>query len=461
MMKRLFFWNVLALAAIMLPANLMAQEVIEPVDSVWIDTVAVDNNDIDEVIEIVDSVYIDENDMIVDSVLTETGEIVADTFRLSDGEIWKRSLPQYDLKEYEWVDICYNPKYAIVTKNNRKGIYDLELHRNVTEVVYRDLWFSKQTMAEDSAYISLFYATMGIKRGIISLYEPDNNVVSIWMDDPDEVYSLEDCSTIDNRMTKHVRKLLDAFIKQQQMDNAQIVILDAQSGQLKSWISLDADMEKEDAGKLLAHSCTASLTKPFHAVMALENEGLSLDSLYHGISYRNGIKSLNNELIHQAIFRGYRRSAAERKWEELTDSHNPSTSPFIMAVGYNSLVHNGTMIIPTMKADSVNVEENVFSETNLINLRDVLSINRHESPQLAWLSDMTNWLGYATMENIYAEEDKDRMTPVGAQIQFAGVFPADSPRYTICVVADKQSTDVSTSVLQDVVNPLTKWLLKN
>ena len=63
--------------------------------------------------------------------------------------------------------------------------------------------------------------------------------------------------------------------------------------------------------------------------------------------------------------------------------------------------------------------------------------------------------------NIYAEEDKDRMTPVGAQIQFAGVFPADSPRYTICVVADKQSTDVSTSVLQDVVNPLTKWLLKN
>ena len=94
MMKRLFFWSVLALAAILLPANFMAQNVIEPVDSVWIDTVAVDYNDVDEVVEIVDSAYMDEDDMIIDSVLTETGEIVADTFRLSDGEKWKRSLPR-------------------------------------------------------------------------------------------------------------------------------------------------------------------------------------------------------------------------------------------------------------------------------------------------------------------------------------------------------------------------------
>ena len=461
MMKRLFFWNVLAMAAFVLPANLSAQEVIEPVDSIWIDTVAVDYNDVDEVIEIVDTVYMDEDDMIIDSVLTETGEIVADTFMLSDGEKWKRSLPQYDLKEYEWVDICYNPKYAVVTKNGKKGLFDMIEHRNITEIIYRDLGFSRQTMAEDSAYISMFYATMGIKRGIVSVYEPTNDVVSIWMDDPDEVYSLEDCTTIDNRMTKHVRKLLEAFIKQQQMDNAQIVILDAKSGRLKSWVSLDANMEKEDAGKLLVHSCTASLTKPFHAVMALENEGLSLDSLYNGVSYRMGIKSFDSETIHQVIFRGYRRSVAERKWKELTDSQNPSTSPFIMAIGYNSLAHNGTMIIPTMKADSVNVEEDVFSETNLVNLRDVLRINRFESPQLAWLSDLTNWLGYTTTESIYAEEDKDRLSPIGMQIQFAGVFPADSPRYTICVVADKLSTDVSTSVLQDVVNPLTKWLLKN
>lgn len=256
-MKRCIF--LLVLAAILLPANLMGKEVIEPYDSIWADTVAVDNADVDEVIEIVDTMYVYEDDMIIGRVFMESGEIVSDTIRLSDGE----------------------------NKNNRKRICDLDLLGNFTEV-----------------------------------------------------YSLDDCTTIDNRMTKRARKLLDAFVKQQQMENAQIVILDAKSGRLKTWISLDADIAKENAGKLLAR-------------------------------------------------------------------------------------------------------------------------NRHESPQLTWFSDMTNWFGYATTEYIYAAEDKERITPVGTKIQFAGFFPADSPRYTIYVVADKLSTNVSTSVLKDIVNPLTKWLLKN
>ena len=460
MMKRLFFWNVLALAAMMLPANLMAQEVMEPVDSIWIDTVAVDYNDIDEVIEIVDSVYVDENDMIVDSVLTKTGEIVADTFRLSDSEKWKRNLPQYDLKEYEWVDICYNPKYAVVTKNGKKGLFDLIEHRNITDLIYRDLGFTRQTMAEDSAYISMFYATMGIKRGIVSVYEPTNDVVSIWMDDPDEVYSLEECTTIDKGITKRAKRLLEDMIKNQDLESAQIVVLDAKSGRLKTWIALAADMEREDAGKLLEHSCAGALTKPFHTVMALENEELTLDSLYNGVSYRKGIRQGNDEMMHQAILRGYRHSIAEKKWKALTDTSNPSTSPFIIAVGYNSLVNDGIMIIPTMRGDSISVQEDVFTPTNIANLREVLSVNNAEMPQLAWLPDNTEWLGYVASENIYAEKDQEKITPIGKQLQFAGTFPANNPRFTICVVADKLSPTVETSILAEVVNPLAKQLLK-
>ena len=99
MIKSLFFRTWLVLAAVLLPANLSAQDILEPVDSIWADTVAIDNNDVDEVIEVVDSVYIGEDDLIIDSVLTDTGELVADTFKLSDLEKWKRSIPQYDLKE--------------------------------------------------------------------------------------------------------------------------------------------------------------------------------------------------------------------------------------------------------------------------------------------------------------------------------------------------------------------------
>jgi hypothetical protein len=440
MAKRLFFRDWLVLASLLVPTLMTAQDVTEAVDSIEVDPY---------------------EGMIIESIITDSGEIVEDTIYLDD-EVsdWQKNLPQYDLKEYEWVEFCNNPKYAIVTKDRKKGIYDLFLQRNITEIEFRDLGFSKQTVAEDSAYISLFYATKGIKRGIISLYEPTNNVVSIWMDDPDELYSLDECTTIDKKMTKKATKLLGNLMKQKQMDNLQLVVLDAKSGRLKTWIRLDQDKEKDEAGKLLVHSCAGSLTKPFHAVMALENDSLSLDGISAAKTYRHAIKSVDDDVMHQVIQNGYRRSVADRKWRELTDTGNPSTSPFILAVGYNSLANGGTMIIPTMKGDSVNVEENVFSDTNLANLREVLRVDRVESPQLAWLTADTDWFGYATSENIYAENDKEQEQPIGKQIQFAGLFPVENPRYCICIVADNNSLDALPADFEDVVNPLVKWLLK-
>ena len=425
-----------------------------------------------EIIEVVDSISVDEmigdtvsadpyEGMIIETYYTDSGDLASDTIYLDDETSeWQKSLPQYDLKEYEWVDICNNPKYAIVTKDGKKGIYDMILHKNVTEIEYRDLGFSKQTVAEDSAHISLFYATKGIKRGIVSLYEPTNNVVSIWMDDPDELYSLDECTTIDKKITKRATKLLGNLIKVQQMENAQIVILDAKSGRLKTWLRLDRDTEKDESGKLLVHSCTGSLTKPFHTVMALENDSLSLDSTKDGVSYRQAIKACDNQMMRQAIQNGYRRSVADRKWRELTNTGNPSTSPFVMAVGYNSLANDGTMIIPTMKADSVNVEEDVFSANSLVNLKELLKVDRVASPQLAWLSTDAEWLGYATTEDIFAEDDKEHNTVIGKQIAFAGCFPVEGPRYTICIVGDMLSVDAAPALFQDVVNPLAAWLLK-
>ena len=440
MTNKLFFRKWLVLALLLVPTLMTAQEVTEAVDSIEVDP---------------------NEDMIIETYYTDDGGTANDTIYLNDeANDWKKNLPQYDLKEYEWVDICYNPKYAIVSKDGKKGIYDMVEHRNITEIVYRDLGFSKQSVAEDSAYISMFYATKGIKRGIVSVYEPTNDVVSIWMDDPDEVYSLDECTTIDKKITKRVTKQLEKLIIQYQMEDAQIVILDAKSGRLKAWVRLDRDTEKDEAGKLLAHSCTGSLTKPFHTVMALENDSVSLDCTKDGKSYRQAVKSCDNQIMLQAIRNGYRRSAVDRVWRELTETKNPSTSPFILAVEYNSLANNGTMIIPTMKADSVNVEENVFSANSLANLKEVLKVDRVASPQLAWLSTDTEWLGYATTEDIFAEDDKERTTPIGKQIEFAGCFPMEEHRYTICIVGDKFSKDATPALFQDVVNPLVKWLLK-
>ena len=385
---------------------------------------------------------------------------VVDTIDVEELADYSQSVTQYEFKDFDWVDICYNPKYAIVTKDGKRGIYDMMLNKNVTEIEFRELGYSRAGETVDSIQSSWFFAKRGCQQGIMCVFEHDNSIMSIWMDDPDEVHSLDECITIDKKMTKRIKKQLESFIQQHQLDNAQVVILDARTGHLKTWIALDADMEKENAGKLLAHSCAGSLTKPFHTVMALENEDLLLDSLYNGVSYRHGIKTCNNEVMHYAIWNGYLRKMAERKWKEMTETANPSTSPFIMAVGYNSLATGGKMIIPTMKADSVDVEEDVFTESCLANLREVLMVDRDESPQLAWLPTNTDWLAYATSENLYAEDDQKMSKALGKQIQFAGVFPAENPKYTICVVADKQSLDVEPTIFQDVVNPLSQWLLK-
>lgn len=423
-MKKQVLGFLMALLSMLVPCQVMAQEIVEVVDSISFD------------------------------------EIVADTISVDELMSDKPKITQYDLSECEWVDICYNPKYAIVTKDGKQGIYDMILHKNVTEIEFREIGYSRAGETVDSIQSDWFYARKGIKRGIVCVFENDNSTMSIWMDDPDEVYSLDECTTIDKKITKKATKLLGNLMKQQQMENAQIVILDAKSGRLKTWVRLDRDTEKDEAGKLLVHSCTGSLTKPFHTVMALENDSVSLDSAKDGMSYRQAIKSCDNQMMQQAIQNGYRSSVADRKWRELTDTGNPSTSPFIMAVGYNSLANGGTMIIPTMKADSVNVEEDVFSANSLANLKDVLKVDRVVSPQLAWLSTDIDWLGYATTEDIFVEEDKEHSAAIGKQIEFAGCFPMEEPRYTICIVGDKLSNDATPALFKDVVNLLAAWLLK-
>ena len=55
---------------------------------------------------------------------------VADS--ISDYSIY---VTQYNLKEFDYVDICNdNPKYAIVTKDGKQGVYDIIQHRNITEI---------------------------------------------------------------------------------------------------------------------------------------------------------------------------------------------------------------------------------------------------------------------------------------------------------------------------------------
>lgn len=128
---------------------------------------------------------INEDDIVIDSVYTETGEIVADTFRLGER---KKEIPQYEIKEHDWVDLCANPKYAVVTKGGKQGIYDMILHQNITEIEFDELGFYRQTEAEEDVniVINMFYAKKGSQTGILGVCENDNSILSIWMDESED-----------------------------------------------------------------------------------------------------------------------------------------------------------------------------------------------------------------------------------------------------------------------------------
>ena len=141
--------------------------------------------------EVCDS--ISEDDLIIDSVYTETGEIVADTFRMGDR---KNVVPQYEFKEHDFVDLCSNPRYAVVTKDGKQGIYDMILHQNLTEIEFDELGFFRRTEAEEDADIvmNMFYAKKDRQTGILSVCENDNSIFSIWMDDSED----KDVADVDN-----------------------------------------------------------------------------------------------------------------------------------------------------------------------------------------------------------------------------------------------------------------------
>lgn len=168
MMKKSFFMNWLVLASLLVPTLMSAQEV-------------VDSDDVDPY-----------EGMIIETYYTEDGGTANDTIYLDNRDEDSLRTVQHDLKEYDLVDICIgNPKYAIVTKDGKKGIYDMLLHQEVTPVEFREVGFCRQDIMEDSHFFNIFYVMKGIKRGILSVDESTNNVLSIWMDDSDEVSSLD------------------------------------------------------------------------------------------------------------------------------------------------------------------------------------------------------------------------------------------------------------------------------
>ena len=163
-MKELFrkMIGLLALALFVAPCSVFAQSNTELVDSLSCEP---------------------EEDWIVEVYEDENGnEAVSDTIWLGNSNI--PQVTQYDLNECDKVTVCAeNPKYAIVVKNGKCGIYDNNLHANVTEIAFDELNYLQQMVLENGHVTSMFFVVEGSKRGKLSVDEATNDIVYVWTED--------------------------------------------------------------------------------------------------------------------------------------------------------------------------------------------------------------------------------------------------------------------------------------
>ena len=174
----------------------------------------------------------------------------------ADEALGKKHVTQVPLEQCNRIDTCSVTRFAIVSKDGKLGIYDLEKHENVTEIDLDVAGFSRRYVSEDGIEVFYFYVERGIERGTIGVVGEDNQTVAMWMDNPEYVAKLDECTTIDSVMTQKCQEVLSEGLKALNGTYGQIAVIDAQTGRLKTWVALEKDGDGYADGKLLKQACS-------------------------------------------------------------------------------------------------------------------------------------------------------------------------------------------------------------
>lgn len=76
-------------------------------------------------------------------------------------------------------------RYGVVWKDGKCGIYDITKWENVTNIEYKELWFSFRREIEGE-YYTYFGWDEDDKKGVIGVAEVNNTFVAIWFPKNDE-----------------------------------------------------------------------------------------------------------------------------------------------------------------------------------------------------------------------------------------------------------------------------------
>lgn len=391
----------------------------------------------------------------------------------SDKRVMSTQVP---LEQCDWLDTCEVARYGIVCKDKKYGIYDLQEHKNLTEIDLGTLCYSRHLLTEDSIDVCYFYAEKGLQCGNIGV--TNGETVAVWMDNPDLICSLDECSTIDEAITGKCRKELKKAMERLKGNYGQVAVIDSQTGQLKAWVALESDKNgKISDGKLIKYSCTSSLMKPMLVAALFGKSDLSMedsvdtrmgmlnlgDTLvvrdhnwrmggYGKVTYRQGFARKSDVAMFKALCYTDKRDGI-RKWQDI-NSNVLVSNAMDMAALIGSFYNDDKLVIPSLIGDSVRiVDELPFTTKMKSNLRSVLvDTNKDDGVQAKYAPKDIAVAGlYGSIKN--PENQRE--------LSYAGCFPADSPRYAIGFFVDKDDEDYTTHrQLSAYVNEMIEWLSK-
>lgn len=424
--------------------------------------------------------------------------IVADTID-ADALFAHEPVTQHSWEEYEWVDTC-TARFAVVHDwYGRCGIYDLENKRNITELEYRDLFLTRSTELEKEHSITVFIGYQGHRKGIVSV-DPSGDVMSISLPDTELCYSLEACRTIDKKISKVSRNLLEKDMKKAGALHGQVFVMESQTGNIKAWIALEDEFGngKYSDAPLLKHQCSTMPLKALYAISAIAECNISwndsvdtrwgCDSIggmwikdynwhkggFGKVSFLYGFK-MHSDITMLRALEKLELSRLERTWQELTDKPR-ETDVLNLATIYNAAaVGAKNVVMPCVNTDSIKfVSANCFGEADILTAqkaKEYLKATLQEGGiGSKWTTKKVDMSGdYSVIhhcrptlydENIaYLEKYRSKESiETYSQIVFVGYFPSNNPRYTICVTMDKATPPLYVTHISRTVNKLAEYL---
>lgn len=404
--------------------------------------------------------------------------IVADTVDADD--LFSEKPVQIPLDECEYIDTCEQRRYAIVTKDGKKGIYDLERHENVTAIDLDFICYSRSLQLDDSLCLYYFYAEDGLQSGIIGVAGTNNSTLGFWNDNPRLVGNLAHCTTVDSIVSDTCRSLLLDCMLRLNGNYGQIAVIDAQTGHLKAWVALGRSNDGFEDAKLLKLSCTASMFRPMFAASLLADVGVSLDDsidtgngIYDagdGLEIRDpgwhdggyGVLTFGQALAFRSDIAVYsavlaaRGTDAPEIWKEIVNGKKETNAMEIASI-VNSFYCKDKILYPSLEGDSLCVEP--FSNMTvqaLDNVKKVLDGFSLVVSKANETFDKSVDVGIAGLYGAYVSTDDK-----SSELSFAGCFPSDNPRYAVGLfIGQLPGQIVDPCLLSDTIEHLVTWLSK-